>query len=35
MKGLVDTHSHVGEVSGSDRLGPVQPKARANDSINS
>ena len=34
MPGLVDTHSHVGEVSGGDRSAPVQPEARAFDSIN-
>ena len=34
MPGLVDTHSHVGEVSGGDRSAPVQPETRALDSIN-
>lgn len=34
MPGIVDTHSHVGEISGGDRSGPVQPEARALDSIN-
>ncbi|NEZ03564.1 amidohydrolase family protein [Wenzhouxiangella sp. XN201] len=34
MPGIVDTHSHVGEVSGGDRSGPIQPEARALDSIN-
>jgi len=34
MPGLVDTHSHVGEVSGADRASPIQPEARALDSLN-
>lgn len=34
MPGIVDTHSHVGEVSGADRSGPIQPEARALDSVN-
>ena len=34
MPGLVDTHSHVGEVAGADRSGPMQPEVRALDSIN-
>lgn len=34
MPGIVDTHSHVGDVSGADRSGPIQPDARAMDSIN-
>jgi len=34
MPGIVDTHSHVGEVSGGDRSAPVQPEARALDSLN-
>lgn len=34
MPGIVDTHSHIGEVSGADRSGPIQPEARALDSIN-
>ena len=34
MPGLVDTHSHVGEVSGADRSDPIQPEARALDSVN-
>jgi imidazolonepropionase-like amidohydrolase len=33
IPGLVDTHSHVGEVSGGDRSGPIQPEARALDSV--
>jgi imidazolonepropionase-like amidohydrolase len=34
MTGLVDTHSHVGEVAGADRSGPIQPETRALDAIN-
>ena len=34
MPGLVDTHSHIGEVSGADRSGPIQPEVRTLDSIN-
>ncbi|MDZ7790433.1 MAG: amidohydrolase family protein [Xanthomonadales bacterium] len=34
MPGIVDTHSHVGDVSGGDRSGPIQPEARAMDSVN-
>ena len=34
MPGIVDTHSHVGEVSGADRSAPIQPEARALDSVN-
>lgn len=34
MPGIVDTHSHVGEVAGADRSAPIQPDARALDSIN-
>ena len=34
MPGLVDTHSHVGGVSGGDRSGPIQPEVRTLDSIN-
>lgn len=34
MPGLVDTHSHVGEVSGADQSAPIQPETRALDSIN-
>lgn len=33
MPGLVDTHSHVGKVSGADSSGPIQPDVRALDSI--
>ena len=34
MPGIVDTHSHVGEVSGADRSAPIQPENRALDSVN-
>ncbi len=34
MPGLVDTHSHIGGVSGADRSGPIQPEVRTLDSIN-
>jgi len=34
MPGIVDTHSHIGGVSGGDRSGPIQPAARAMDSVN-
>jgi len=34
MPGLVDTHSHLGGVSGGDRSAPINPDARAMDSIN-
>ncbi|MBL6692138.1 MAG: amidohydrolase family protein [Pseudomonadales bacterium] len=34
LPGLVDTHSHVGETSGADWSGPIQPEARVLDSIN-
>lgn len=34
MPGLVDTHSHIGEVEGADRSGPIQPDIRTLDSIN-
>jgi len=34
MPGLVDTHSHIGSVSGGDRSGPIQPEVRALDAIN-
>lgn len=33
LPGLVDTHSHIGEVSGADRSAPIQPEARAYDSV--
>jgi len=34
IPGLVDTHSHIGEVAGADASGPIQPEARVLDSIN-
>lgn len=34
MPGLVDTHSHVGEVAGADGSAPIQPEVRILDSIN-
>lgn len=34
MPGLVDTHSHVGEVSGGDRSAALHPDARTIDAIN-
>lgn len=34
MPGLVDTHSHVGQVAGADGSAPIQPEVRALDSIN-
>jgi imidazolonepropionase-like amidohydrolase len=34
IPGLVDTHSHVGEVSGGDRSAALHPDARALDSVN-
>lgn len=34
MPGIVDTHSHIGGVSGADRSSPIQPEVRAMDSIN-
>ena len=34
MPGLVCTHSHIGQVSGADASGPIQPEVRAYDSIN-
>jgi imidazolonepropionase-like amidohydrolase len=34
MPGLVDTHSHIGDVSGADSSDPIQPEVRALDSIN-
>lgn len=33
LPGLVDTHSHIGEVAGADRSAPIQPEVRAMDSI--
>ncbi len=34
IPGIVDTHSHIGEVAGADSSGPIQPEARAMDSVN-
>ena len=34
MPGLIDSHSHIGEVSGADGAGPIQPEIRTLDSIN-
>ncbi len=34
MPGIVDTHSHVGEIAGADRSGPMQPGVRVVDSLN-
>lgn len=34
MPGLVDTHSHIGEVEGADASAPIQPDVRVLDSIN-
>jgi len=34
MPGIVDTHSHIGQVSGADRSSAIQPDVRALDSIN-
>lgn len=34
MPGLVDTHSHVGGISGADGSGPIQPGVRVWDSLN-
>jgi imidazolonepropionase-like amidohydrolase len=34
LPGLVDTHSHVGEVEGGDSSDPIQPEARALDAVN-
>lgn len=33
MPGLVDTHSHIGDVSGGDSSAPIQPEVRAIDAI--
>ncbi len=33
MPGIVDTHSHIGQVAGADGSGPIQPEVRALDSI--
>ncbi|RJY09159.1 amidohydrolase family protein [Aurantiacibacter aquimixticola] len=34
MPGIVDTHSHIGQVSGADSSSAIQPDVRALDSIN-
>lgn len=34
MPGLVDTHSHIGEISGGDSSGPIHPEARILDAVN-
>ena len=34
MPGLVDSHSHIGEASGADSSGPIQPDARILDALN-
>ncbi|ANM29607.1 amidohydrolase [Acidobacteria bacterium Mor1] len=34
MPGLVDTHSHLGQVSGGDSSGPLHPGVRALDGVN-
>ncbi|MEZ5307558.1 MAG: amidohydrolase family protein [Pyrinomonadaceae bacterium] len=34
MPGLIDSHSHIGEGSGADSSGPIQPEIRVLDSIN-
>ena len=34
MPGLVDSHSHIGEVQGADGSSPIQPEVRTLDSIN-
>ncbi|MDQ3634663.1 MAG: amidohydrolase family protein [Acidobacteriota bacterium] len=34
MPGLVDSHSHIGEVAGADGSAPIQPEIRTLDSIN-
>ena len=34
MPGLVDTHSHIGQVAGADGSGAIQPDVRALDSVN-
>lgn len=34
MPGLVDSHSHIGEVSGADSSAPIQPDARVLDALN-
>ncbi|WP_217905172.1 amidohydrolase family protein [Altererythrobacter lutimaris] len=34
LPGIVDTHSHIGQVQGADRSAPIQPDVRAMDAIN-
>ena len=34
MPGLVDSHSHVGQVAGADGSAPIQPEVRVLDSVN-
>ena len=34
MPGLIDTHSHIGDVAGADGSAPIQPEVRILDSIN-
>jgi len=34
LPGLVDTHSHIGQVAGADGSAPIQPEVRALDAIN-
>jgi imidazolonepropionase-like amidohydrolase len=34
MPGLVDTHSHIGDVEGADASAPIQPDVRVLDSVN-
>ncbi|AKS40504.1 amidohydrolase family protein [Wenzhouxiangella marina] len=34
MPGIVDTHSHIGEIAGADRSHPIQPGVRVVDSLN-
>jgi len=34
MPGIVDTHSHIGEIAGADRSSPIQPDVRVVDSLN-
>ena len=34
VPGLVDSHSHIGEVAGADESAPIQPEARVLDSVN-
>ncbi|OAB60276.1 amidohydrolase, partial [Leptolyngbya valderiana BDU 20041] len=34
MPGIVDTHSHIGEIAGADSSSPIQPGVRVVDSLN-